>query len=398
MDGVYCSNGYLFKRPKVQGLKPHSYFLTLEACELLKQRFETNHPPFARPKVEPQVNPKDSNAVKMEVEIPPFSSGGSTPSFPTENPHKMQMQVTSASQKVEDTSQLSSTPPPPQQVPIQGNNEAQIGKFQTPQTKSKSVEISHCVEKIASREFQVDTVPAQDKAKLSPELTPEIIPPAPIVSGFHALGYQVPVINPKAARSSFSLPNVLPSESKTVSLNVQAQDHLQISPGVPTEVYHPVSVMSHPEPHVVQYQTSSPRQLFPRNSPDSSHSHYLAYSSPGYPSNSMIPQVSHYAAPQVPHFVYPNPPPLHPQNVQMFSYTPSISPAPGYHYFVPQSFYTYSNTGDASFGPVYMYPAGQHQQQQQTSQYPPQPQPPPNSRPPDLQQFQPWNPQGHGPN
>jgi hypothetical protein len=111
------------------------------------------------------------------------------------------------------------------------------------------------------------------------------------VNGSHALEYQVPVINPKAARSPCSLPNVLPSESKTVSLNVQAQDHLQISSGVPPELFHPVPVMSHAEPYVVQNQTSS-RQLFLQNSPDSSHSHHLAYSSPGYSSNSIIPQLA----------------------------------------------------------------------------------------------------------
>jgi hypothetical protein len=76
--------------------------------------------------VEPQVNPKDSNAVKVEIEKPPISIRN-YPSLPPAKPHKTQIQVAPASQRVEDTSQLSSTLPP-QQVQIRGNNEAQIAK------------------------------------------------------------------------------------------------------------------------------------------------------------------------------------------------------------------------------------------------------------------------------
>src|SRR5690349_1005177 len=40
IGGVYCSRGYKFKRPRVPGLKPRSYFLTEEACNVLKAKFE----------------------------------------------------------------------------------------------------------------------------------------------------------------------------------------------------------------------------------------------------------------------------------------------------------------------------------------------------------------------
>jgi hypothetical protein len=41
IEGVYCATDYMFKRIKVSGLKPHSYFITESACHVLKQIFES---------------------------------------------------------------------------------------------------------------------------------------------------------------------------------------------------------------------------------------------------------------------------------------------------------------------------------------------------------------------
>eukprot|EP00475_Leptophrys_vorax_P007780 TRINITY_DN14940_c0_g1_i1.p1 TRINITY_DN14940_c0_g1~~TRINITY_DN14940_c0_g1_i1.p1 ORF type:complete len:442 (-),score=62.64 TRINITY_DN14940_c0_g1_i1:31-1356(-) len=41
IDGVFCSKGYKFKRPRVPGLKPRSYFLSDQACLFLKEKFQS---------------------------------------------------------------------------------------------------------------------------------------------------------------------------------------------------------------------------------------------------------------------------------------------------------------------------------------------------------------------
>eukprot|EP00475_Leptophrys_vorax_P016191 TRINITY_DN22650_c0_g1_i1.p1 TRINITY_DN22650_c0_g1~~TRINITY_DN22650_c0_g1_i1.p1 ORF type:complete len:474 (+),score=62.13 TRINITY_DN22650_c0_g1_i1:73-1494(+) len=40
IDGVFCSKGYKFKRPRVPGLKPRSYFVTEQACAYLSEKFQ----------------------------------------------------------------------------------------------------------------------------------------------------------------------------------------------------------------------------------------------------------------------------------------------------------------------------------------------------------------------
>eukprot|EP00475_Leptophrys_vorax_P026221 TRINITY_DN3687_c0_g1_i2.p1 TRINITY_DN3687_c0_g1~~TRINITY_DN3687_c0_g1_i2.p1 ORF type:complete len:346 (-),score=51.13 TRINITY_DN3687_c0_g1_i2:346-1359(-) len=93
IEGVYCASSYEFKPDNVMGLRQKSYFLTEQACRLLKERFSASRRKSSRRRL------KGEEAINL-----PNSSGGLLSPDRTSSPlHKCESEQDQSSSTLEDS-------------------------------------------------------------------------------------------------------------------------------------------------------------------------------------------------------------------------------------------------------------------------------------------------------